>query len=830
MNALRRVVTHPVLILSVVFALLPFVLPRIGSTVSLGTEIVLYTLYGVGYNLLLGYTGLVSFGPSAYFGIAAYGAGLAQLHLASNVYVAVVLGTLTAGLTSVALGALILRRRGLYFSLLTLAFTQLFYEIAFQWTPVTGGENGLQGMSRPGLESNLAFHAFCSCIVVIAIYLLWRLVHSPFGRVLQAIRENEQRARCLGYNTHRYKFVAFIFSATFMGLAGSLLTFLIQGVYADVMSWQNAGDPVLMTVLGGMHHFLGPLWGALGFIVLRDQLSSFTEHWWLVFGAVLIGFILLSPEGLSGIFARLRRGPRWNLTRTILPPRPHAVPATENGRSVVKDDQPVLSVRALAKQFGNLVVADGINLELRQGEIYSLIGPNGAGKTTFFNMVTGLVPRDGGQILFKNRDIGSLPPNQRVDAGLGRSFQILSIFKNLTVFENVRIAVQARSNHRFAFWRNAYSFQDINERTWSILDSMGLSEHADQTAVDLPHGEQRLLEIAITIGTEPEVLLLDEPLAGLSHEDRERISALIQRLAGRHSILLIEHDIDRVLAISNRITILHQGRVIAQGAPQEVMNQPEVVTAYLGRKPAPTGIATAVRASRSQSTTPLLKLQDVVAGYEGSSVLRNVDLEVGEGEIVALLGRNGVGKTTTLRTIIGTLRPMAGTIEFSGRRIGGRPPYRNNRLGISIVPEGRRIFPNLTVLNNLQLAQRAGGCSVEESFELFPGLRKLQTSKGENLSGGELQMLAIARALMAPTKLMLLDEPLEGLAPSIVNEVVRAIGLLRGRTSILIVEQNDLVLQMADRAYVMVSGQIAYVGDAEALRQDEALQLRLLGV
>jgi ABC-type branched-subunit amino acid transport system ATPase component/ABC-type branched-subunit amino acid transport system permease subunit len=830
MSPLRRVVTHPIFVLSMVFALLPFVLPRIGSTVSLGTEIVLYTLYGIGYNLLLGYTGLVSFGPSAYFGIAAYGAGLAQLHLASNVYIAVLLGTLTAGLTSVLLGALILRRRGLYFSLLTLAFTQLFYEIAFQWTPVTGGENGLQGMSRPGLENNLAFHAFCSCVVIVAVYLLWRIVHSPFGRVLQAIRENEQRARCLGYNTHRYKLLAFVFSATFMGLAGSLLTFLIQGVYADVMSWQNAGDPVLMTVLGGMHHFLGPLWGALGFIVLRDQLSSFTEHWWLIFGAILIGFILLSPEGLSGIFARLRRGARWSLTRTTLPPRPEVARATENGQSAVKGDQPVLSVRALSKQFGHLVVADGINLELRQGEIYSLIGPNGAGKTTFFNMVTGLVPRDGGQILFKNRDIGSLPPNQRVDAGLGRSFQILSIFKNLTVFENVRVAVQARSNHRFAMWRNAYSFQDINERTWSILDSMGLSEHADQTAVDLPHGEQRLLEIAITIGTEPDVLLLDEPLAGLGHEDRERISALIQRLAGRHSILLIEHDIDRVLAISNRITILHQGRVIAQGAPQEVMNQPEVVTAYLGRKQVSTGVQTDIRPSRSQAAVPLLKLKDVVAGYEGSSVLRNVSLEVGEGEIVALLGRNGVGKTTTLRTIIGTLRPMAGAIEFSGQQIGGRPPHRINRLGISIVPEGRRIFPNLTVLNNLQLAQRAGGCSVEEAFELFPRLRTLQTSRGETLSGGELQMLAIARALMAPTKLMLLDEPLEGLAPTIVNEVVQAIGLLRGRTSILIVEQNDLVLQMADRAYVMVSGQIAYAGDAEALRQDEALQLRLLGV
>jgi ABC-type branched-subunit amino acid transport system ATPase component len=616
-----------------------------------------------------------------------------------------------------------------------------------------------------------------------------------------------------------------------MGLAGSLLTFLIQGVYADVMNWQNAGDPVLMTVLGGMHHFLGPLWGAFAFLLLRDQLSSYTQHWWLVFGAILIGFILLSPEGLSGIYARVRKGPRWNLTRTPLPPRRGVLRAAANANGTANTDGLVMSVRQLAKRFGKLVVADGINLDLQQGVIHSLIGPNGAGKTTFFNMVTGLVPRDAGQILYKGRDIGGLSPDKRVKAGLGRSFQILSVFKNLTVFENVRIAVQAHSGHSFNLWRNAYRYEQDNDRAWEILDAMGLSKHADQSACDLPHGEQRLLEIAITLATDPDVLLLDEPLAGLGHEDRERISALIQRLSGRHTILLIEHDIDRVLAISGRITILHQGRVIADGAPQAVMNQPEVVTAYLGRKPGPAPVVEiSPRTSSSGTGTPILKLQDVVAGYEGSSVLRGVNLEVGEGEIVALLGRNGVGKTTLLRTITGVVKPMAGDIEFTGQRIGGRPPHRINKLGISVVPEGRRIFPNLTVLDNLQLAQRSGGWSVREAFELFPRLSTLQASKGETLSGGELQMLAIARALMAPTKLMLLDEPLEGLAPGIVGEVVRAIGLLRGRTSILIVEQNDLILQMADRAYVMVSGQIAYAGDAETLRNDTALQVKLLGV
>ncbi|MGH7156366.1 MAG: branched-chain amino acid ABC transporter permease, partial [Acetobacteraceae bacterium] len=299
---MSRLLTHPLLVMAVVFAVLPFVLPAIGSTISLATEIEIYALYGLGFNLLLGYTGLVSFGASAYFGLASYAAGAAFLHLVPNMYLDLAVGTAFGGLVGVAVGALILRRRGLYFALLTLAFTQLFYEIAFHWTTFTGGENGLQGITRPTLTSPLAFHFFTGAVVVIACWLLWRIAHAPFGRVLQAIRDNEQRVRCLGYNTFGYKLACFSLSSVFIAFAGSLLTFLIEGVYADNLNWLHAGDPVLMTILGGIHHYLGPLWGAGIFLILSDQLSSFTEHWWLIFGAILIAFVVLSPEGVSGVF------------------------------------------------------------------------------------------------------------------------------------------------------------------------------------------------------------------------------------------------------------------------------------------------------------------------------------------------------------------------------------------------------------------------------------------------------------------------------------------------------------------------------------------------
>ncbi|GAC1548532.1 MAG: branched-chain amino acid ABC transporter ATP-binding protein/permease [Beijerinckiaceae bacterium] len=833
MKAARRRSFHPILIAGIVFAALPFLLPRIGSTASLATEIAIYALYGLGFNLLLGYTGLVSFGASAFFGAASYAAGIAMLHLYESIYTSIIFGTVTAAGLGLILGLLILRRRGIYFSLLTLAFTQLFYEVAFKWTDVTGGENGLQGISRPSLTSSLEYHYFVVAVVLCAMYAIWRIAHSPFGRVLQAIRDNEQRVRCLGYDTQRYKLGAFVLSATAIGLAGSLLTFLIQSVYADNLSWQHAGDPVMMTILGGIHHFLGPTWGSIIFIVLSDQLSSLTEHWWLIFGAILIAFILLSPEGVSGIWFRLTGRQRWTLTAEEIPPLPRELTGLLDMQPVDTSvvPGPVLEVRGVSKRFGSLVVADLIDLTIEPGTLHSLIGPNGAGKTTFFNMLTGLMPADAGRVTFLGRDITSTTAHKRIDAGLARSFQIVSVFNHLTVFETVRIAAQAHSPYRASLWRDAYTLPGVCEKAWALLATVGLVARAHEGCANLAHGEQRLLEIAVALATDPDLLLLDEPLAGLSDADRERIGTLIRSLAGRHTVLLIEHDIDRVLSLSDRITVLHQGRVIAEGEPAKIAKDPGVLEAYLGRHGERRTRPTETFGSGATMRPPLLTLKGVDAGYNASSILQSIDLEVREGEVVALLGRNGVGKTTTLRTIMGVLKPTKGTISFAGQEITSLTPDRVNRCGIAIVPEGRRIFPNLTVAENLMLGQREGGWPLDEIYRLFPKLRARQDARGENLSGGERQMLAIGRALCAPQKLVLLDEPFEGLAPSVVAEVLAAIEQLREKTSILLVEHKvDLVLDLADRAYVMVNGQMSYSGESDTLRSDIETQERLLGV
>ncbi len=829
------ILRHPILWVLLVLIALTIAWDAIGAPVSLITQIAIYTLYGAGVNLLVGYTGLVPFGASVFFGCASYAVAVSLGGFLHNEVEALIFAVAFSLVLAAAIALIILRRRGLYFSLLTLAFSQIAFEIAYKWTDLTGGENGLQGVPRPWLVSDWSFHVFTVLTVTAGMWLLWRIAHTPFGRALQALRDNEQRMQSLGYSTFRLKFEAFVILGGVVGYAGALLALMLRGAYADNLGWQHAGDALLMTVLGGVHQFLGPLWGAIAFTILQDRLSAVTESWWLLFAPIIILFALLSPEGIQGAVQRLlRREQRWTLVRSGIPPRPaRIVPFRDAEHRDMDADKPILTVRGLHKRFGSLVVAADVQLDVHPYRLHSLIGPNGAGKTTFFNMLTGLLRADAGQIAFDGHDIGQLPVHRRIRLGLGRSFQILSVFRNLTTFENVRVAVQARSPEQNNLWRDAYAIDEINARTWSLLAAVGLEDRAAEACANLSHGEQRLLEIAIALATDAKLLLLDEPLAGLAEADREVVGALIRQLATTHAVLLIEHDIDRVLALSDRITVLHQGRVIADGRPAEVASNPDVITAYMGTAraggvPVPTVRPEVVLPVGAK---PVLELTQVRAGYAGSQILIDVDLVVHEGEAVALLGRNGVGKTTMLRAITGTVQKSAGRITMVGTDITRAKHYEINRLGISIVPEGRRLFPNLTVMENLRLAARPGGASFEEIFGLFPKLKILQRARAESLSGGERQMLAIARALTVPSKLILLDEPFEGLAPSVVQEVMDALVRLRGRVAMIIVEHHaETVLPIVDRAYVLVNGQIAYDGSARALEADAALQARLLGV
>ena len=831
-----------------VLLVLPFALEHLKSTALMASQILIFAVVGLGFNILLGYTGLLSFGHGMFLGMGMFGATLTQLHLLRGAFWGpIAVGTLCAALTGTVVGFLLMRRRGVYFSLLTLAFTQLFFTICYRWTDVTGGENGLSGLKRPevfglDLRSDYIFYYVCLILLGACVLLIRRIIDAPFGRVLQAIRDNEVRAASVGYNARRYKHVAVIISGTFLGFAGALFAFLNYFAYPEVFHAAFSGSIVAMTIVGGMRNFFGPIIGAAVYVFFQDLLSSYTKHWMIFFGLMFMAFILFSPNGMMGILQNFR-----NRFRSALPDAAAAPPVAAASDPGVPAEVPnrrvdpallgpeIFRIEGVTKRFGALAAVDGVTFSVSKGELRSVIGPNGAGKTTLFNVLTGNLAIDGGKVSFKGEDITGLEPHQIARHGIARSFQILSIFKDLTVFENIRVAVQSTTPHRFALFTATDELTAINQEAERIVQQVGLYVLRDQIAMNISHGDQRLLEIGITLAMQPELLMLDEPLAGLAAKERIRIANLIRGLAGEHTIILIDHDIDQILNISDRITVLAQGKVIAEGTPDEIKANPQVQEAYIGGFDRKHLVA---HPPQRRTDTPLLEVDRINTFYGKSHILHDVSLTVHPGELVCLLGRNGAGKTTTLHSIIGLVPPARGEVRFAGRPVARLQPEQISREGVMIVPQGRRIFPNLTVEENLGIAAIQAGrngrpvvWTPARAYDLLPQLGRLRARRGEQMSGGELQMLAIARALMQNGQLLMLDEPFEGLAPTIVEGLWKVINQLKKEMTILLVEQNaDLALSLGDRVYVVNNGKIDFEGSAQALIEDHELRVKLLGV
>ncbi|MHB9090070.1 MAG: branched-chain amino acid ABC transporter ATP-binding protein/permease, partial [Chloroflexota bacterium] len=617
--------------------------------------------------------------------------------------------------------------------------------------------------------------------------------------------------------------------------------FTIKFVYAETVHWTAAGNVLFMTVVGGQGSFFGPILGTAIFIGLRDWLSSFTENWMVFFGTVFILFVLFAPDGIMGLVKRYNDRRKLAINAAQFAAAPATAEATRTYTAPVRRVAPgpdapiVLQAHGVTKRFGAMAAVDSVDMVVRQGYIHAIIGPNGAGKTTLFNCLTGILNIDGGRVELKGRDVTKLAPYRRIDMGLGRSFQIINVFQKLTVLENMRVAAQAASKHRFDVLSHADALSDVVDKAHEVLGIVGLVGKDEVIAANLSHGDQRLLEIGLSLAANPEVLLLDEPFAGLTDSERTFTADLIRRLAQDHTVLIIEHDIDRVLEISDRITVMHMGKVLAEGSPDEIQQNPAVQSAYLGGFHAVARADAGVTGITTADRPVLLKLDGINTYYGKSHILHDVSLEVRQGEVVALLGRNGVGKTTTLRSIMGVTAPRGGKITYRDVVTSALRPHLIAQQGIGIVPEGRRIFPNLTVTENLLVAQRKGRgdkvWTIEDLFQLFPGLAARRNSKGDNLSGGERQMLAMARTLMGNVDLLLLDEPFEGLSPAVIADIWHAIDGMRGHVSILLVEHNvSLTLALCDRVYVMSNGRVTHTGDCAELAGDEAKQIELLGV
>jgi ABC-type branched-subunit amino acid transport system ATPase component len=476
-----------------------------------------------------------------------------------------------------------------------------------------------------------------------------------------------------------------------------------------------------------------------------------------------------------------------------------------------------LCARGVGVRFEGLVALDEVDLTLARGEIVGLIGPNGAGKTTLVNVLNGFQAPAAGGVFIDGAEVTGWPPHQLARAGLGRTFQSVRLFRDLTVGENVELgAVGCNVPGR-----------EAQRRAAELLDWFGLADKAGVAAGTLPFGDERWVGLARAMAGGPAFLLLDEPAAGLNEAESERLVQTVARIRDEFGcgVLLIEHNMQLVMALTDRIHVLENGRTIAEGTPAEVQADPEVRRAYLGGEERTAG---GQRATPLRAAGSLIEVDKLAVRYGPVQALRGVSLSVGEGELISVIGPNGAGKSTLLQTVAGLVRPTNGRVAYRGDSLVGRAPERIVADGISLVPEGRHVFAALTVQENLIAGATASGGmrraadELERLLALFPILRERYTQPAGKLSGGEQQQLAIARAMLARPRLLLLDEPSLGLAPLVIDQLFETLAAMRDDgLTILLVEQNAArALSVSDRTYVLRNGRIMLEGPAAELAGD----------
>jgi ABC-type branched-subunit amino acid transport system ATPase component/ABC-type branched-subunit amino acid transport system permease subunit len=562
----------------------------------LATSALVLALWSVSYNLLLGYTGMVSFAHAAFYGIGAYTVALLSVKAHVPLVVGLLLSPVIAALLSLVTGLVALRAVRLYFSLLTLALAQLFFVIAFEWYGFTGGDNGVHGLRVPDfLTDSQTLYFFVLAVVVFCLILMFILVRSPFGAALSAIRENRQRAASVGIYVKAYELAAFTVAGMFAGVAGGLYAIFDQQAYPQLLFWTASAQPVVVTLLGGTGSFLGPAIGAAAYTGLANVIGKHLPYQFdVVLGALVLFIVLAAPGGLASLpalatrsFHRLR-GERAPLETVSAGEAigsmdvDRALQAEAAVASAPGSGKALLKLEGLSKAFGGLRAVDGVSLEVLQGDRHAIIGPNGAGKSTLFNLITGRLRPDHGKVIFDDLNVTGHAPHRLARSGLGRAFQVTSIFPRLTVRANVQYAMLAQHGLTVRPWGRADRM--FRTQATELLESVGLGRYVELPAANLSHGDQRALELALSLALGSRLLLLDEPTAGMSPYETRKAMELVRRLVTELGLTLLfcEHDMEVVFGTAHTVTVMHQGRVLAEGSPEAVRANPEVQRVYLG--------------------------------------------------------------------------------------------------------------------------------------------------------------------------------------------------------------------------------------------------------
>ncbi len=571
-------------------AVFPFVSPN-EFYLRLAQDIAIWAIAAIGLNLLLGYSGQISLGQSAFFALGAYGSGIVATTYQWPLWLSIPLGILIASAAGIVIGLVALRARTHYLAMATLAFGFIIEILCQRWVGLTGGSMGLIGVPQLnfGNFANGAIYFFwvAAGTLLVVQMLMDYVASSEVGRDLQAMKESESFALTTGMNVRLWRAGVVVVSALLAGVAGVLFVHQSGYVSSDAFNLERSINLLIAVVIGGLGRSYGALLGAAIVILLNQLTAGLYEVSYFIFGGILLAVMLFFPAGAVGAVDRV-----WKMVWRAGPSREdasvssgHTLPKHVAARVAAKGS-PVLELGLVTKSYAGVVAVKDVSFCVRGGTIHALIGPNGAGKSTLINVISGLYRADSGSITYLGKDITGQPANQRANMGIARTFQNLQLIGTLTIVENVMLGIPRSQRFLSGLVKWLFTNREVAKvraEAMQFLEFFGIARLANALPGDLAYGHRKLCELARALAQRPTLMLLDEPIAGLNEEEVREVTAAIRTLRDLGvTVLLVEHNMTFVMGLSETVTVLDYGEKIAEGPPASVQRNQAVITAYLG--------------------------------------------------------------------------------------------------------------------------------------------------------------------------------------------------------------------------------------------------------